>query len=107
MEERDKGEQTVELLRRATSSVNGGIVQAEHKNPYSNQDHGTTFHVIGKAQILCFTGLYVRSDLATRGQVKASFFYILLSAAVQNGWLNHIPAAQPIYCMHIIMQYIL
>ena len=52
---------------------------AESKNPYSNQEHGLTFRVIGKAQILCFAWFYTCwSDGPPCDQVRASFVFILV-----------------------------
>ena len=54
----------------------------ESKNPYSNQERGPTFRVIGEpgeAQILCFAGLYTGgSDGPPRDQVEARFFTFFL-----------------------------
>ena len=76
------------LLRRTTTSINRRIsstllatekektvvAEAESKNPYLNQEHGPTFGVIGKAQILCFAWLYTgASDGPPRDQMEASF----------------------------------
>ena len=57
------------LRSRVITSVNGrfgsrkkgrcnGCIGRKQENPYSNQKRGRTFRVIGKAQTLCFAGLY-------------------------------------------------
>ena len=53
-------------------------------NPYSNQEHGLTFHLIDKAQILCYAGLYTGRERhgPTRDRVKDFFFRF--NAAVQK-----------------------
>ena len=71
----------------AIEQENKGVVKSESKYPYSNQERGPTFRVISQiseAQILCFARLYIcGSDVQTRDQVKASFFCLHFSAAVQ------------------------
>ena len=72
-----------EVQFRAIEQEKKGVAQAESKNPYSNQERGPTFRVIGEAQNLCFAVLYTcGSDGPTRDQMKASSFYFLFSAAV-------------------------
>ena len=53
------------------------------KKKWRNQKRGPTFRVISEIQILCFTVLYTCwSDGPIRDQVKASYFYFLLCAAL-------------------------
>ena len=53
----------------ATEQENKGVAQAERMNPFFNQERGPTSLAIGKAQILCFAGLYtVGSDRPTNDE---------------------------------------
>ena len=42
----------------AIEQENKGVAQAERKIPFFNQERGPPSLAIGKAQILCFAGLY-------------------------------------------------